>query len=92
MTKYNALFICTIIKICATKFDYSDAFTSDNLKTLRIPLPAKKNEDGTLYIEDEKKYNDDGYIPDWKFMTEYMASVEEKSQARIDILKQISLL
>lgn len=42
LTKYNALFICTIIKNCATKFDYSDAFTSDNLKTLKIPLPAKK--------------------------------------------------
>ena len=92
LTKYNALFICTIIKICATKFDYSDAFTSDNLKTLKIPLPAKKNQDGTFYIEAEKKYNDDGFIPDWQFMTKYMTSVEEKTQVRIDILKHISLL
>lgn len=89
LTKYNALFICTIIKICATKFDYSDAFTSDNLKTLKIPLPAKKNQDGTFYIEAEKKYNDDGFIPDWQFMTKYMTSVEEKTQVRIDILNII---
>lgn len=92
LTKYNALFICTIIKICATKFDYSDAFTSENLRTLRLPLPAKRNHDGSMYIDKEKMYNDDGFMPDWKFMDEYMTSIEEKSQNRIDILKQISLL
>ena len=92
LTKYNALFICTIIKICATKFDYSDAFTSDNLKTLRLPLPVQNNQDGTPYIDIEKKYSDNGFIPDWKYMTEYMKSIEEKAQVRIDILKQISLL
>ena len=92
LTKYNALFICTIIKICAAKFDYSDAFTSDNLKTLKIPLPAKKNQDGTFCIDGEKKYTDDGFIPDWQFMTEYMTSVEEKTLVRINILKHISLL
>lgn len=92
LTEYNALFICTVIKICATKFDYSDAFTSDNLKTLKMPLPAQKNSDGTLYVEENKKYCNEGYVPDWDFMNNYMISIEKKSQKRIDILKQISLL
>lgn len=92
LTKYNALFICTVVKICAAKFDYSDAFTSDNLKTLKMPLPAQKNTDGTLYVEEEKKYCDEGYVPDWEFMSNYMMSIEKKSQNRIDILKQVSLL
>lgn len=92
LTKYNALFICTIIKNCTTKYDYSDAFTSDNLRKLRIPLPAKKNQDGSMYVEKEKNYSDDGFIPDWEFMSDYMISVEKKSQERIDILKQFSCL
>ena len=92
LTKYNSLFICTIIKICAAKFNYSDAFTSENLRSLKIPLPAKKNSDGSLYVDKDKLYNDNGFIPDWEFMNEYMAAIEEKSQHRIDILKQISLL
>lgn len=91
LTKYNALFICTIIKICAAKFDYSDAFTSDNLKTLKIPLPAQKNEEGALYVEDKKAYHDDGFVPDWEFMSSYMMSIEAKAQTRINILKQIAL-
>lgn len=90
LTKYNALFICTIIKICAKKFNYSDAFTSDNLKLLKIPLPVQKNEDGSVYIDIEKRYSDEGYMPDWSYMNEYMLSIEEKAQKRIDILKGIS--
>lgn len=82
----------TFSSLNATKFDYSDAFTSDNLKTLRLPLPVQNNQDGTPYIDIEKKYSDNGFIPDWKYMTEYMKSIEEKAQVRIDILKQISLL
>ncbi len=92
LTKYNSLFICTIIKICAKKFDYSDALTSDNLKTLKVVLPAKKNLDGSFYIDSDCKYNKDGFLPDWQFMNEYMISIEEKTKVRIDVLKQISLL
>ena len=89
LTKYNALFICTVIKICAAKFDYANACTSENLRTLKIPLPAKKEQDGTMYIDGKKTYNDNGFTPDWEFMDHYMKSIEEKSQGRINILKQL---
>lgn len=92
LTMYNALFICTIIKNCATKFDYADAFTSDNLKTLKIPLPVKMNDNGSLFVDDKKEYNDDGYVPDWDFMSNHMKKVEKKAQNRIDILKQIPIM
>ena len=88
LSKYNALFICTIIKICATKFDYSDAFTSDNLKNLKIPLPAKKNNNGSLYINKDLNYNDNGNVPDWDYMNDYMKDIEKKAQRRINILKE----
>ena len=90
LTKYNSLFICTIIKISAQKFDYSDALTSDNLKFLNIKLPVLHNNDGSFFIDKEKKYSDDGYIPDWGYMEEYMKKVEAKTQIRINNLKQLS--
>lgn len=43
LTKYNALFICTIIKKTAKKFDYSDALKGGNLKAFKILLPEGKN-------------------------------------------------
>lgn len=90
LTKNIALFICTIIKISSKKFDYSDALTSDNLKTLKISLPILHNDDGTIYIDKNKNYNDLGYIPDWEYMEHYMKSIEEKAQNRIDLLNIIS--
>lgn len=89
LTKYNALFICTIIKISSKKFDYSDALTSDNLDNLKIKLPALHNDDGTFYIDPESKYSDEGYTPDWKYMEKYMIAIEAKAQNRIDLLSVI---
>lgn len=89
LTRYNALFICTVIKIMAQKFDYSDALTSDNLKTLRVSLPAQKDKNGKFIIDANKKYADAGYIPDWDYMGSYMEVIEEKAQSRIDILNKL---
>ncbi len=89
LTRYNALFICTIIKIMAQKFDYSDALTSDNLNTLKLRLPAQKGENNEFIIDANKKYSDEGFIPDWDYMGTYMDAIEEKAQSRIDILNKL---
>lgn len=65
LTRYNALFICTIIKIMAEKFGYNDALTSDNLRKLRIKLPIEYKEDGSRVYDSEKRYSDEGFVPDW---------------------------
>ena len=91
LSKYNGLFICTVIKIAAQKFDYSDALTGDNLSNLVIKLPVLHNDDDSIYIDSEKKYSEDGYIPDWKYMSDYMKSIEPKAQNRIDLIKSIGL-
>lgn len=89
LTEYNSLFICSVIKVAARKFDYSDAFTSDNLKTLKIKLPAKKESDGSYFIDKTKKYSPDGCVPDWEYMETFMKNIEVISKKRIQTLKQI---
>lgn len=89
LTMYNALFICTVIKISAQKFDYSDALTSDNLKSLSIKLPVLRDEEGFPVIDEKKVYTDDGLVPDWNYMTDYMKMIEEKAQKRVDLLNLI---
>ncbi len=34
-----------------------------------------KNENGQLLIDETFKYNDNGYIPDWQFMENYINSL-----------------
>ena len=89
LSNSSGLFICTIIKISAKKVDYNDSLTSDQLSGLIIPLPALHNEDGSLYLDNEKKYSDEGFVPDWNFMSKFMKSIEPKAQSRIDLLKSI---
>lgn len=89
LSKYNALFICTIIKIAAQKFDYSNALTSDNLKTLKLKLPILHNSDGSKFIDKTKEFSTEGFVPDWDFMTEYMKRIEKHTQEKVDIFTQI---
>lgn len=91
LNKYNAMFICTIIKNVAERFNYSDALTSDNLKTLRIKLPCKHNDDGTVYCDVYKKYSDAGFMPDWLSMTEYMEQLEEKVLTSLNRLQTVNV-
>lgn len=73
----------------AQKFDYSDALTSNNLKTLKISLPAQKDKNGEFLIDVKKRYSNEGFIPDWDYMESYMKAIEEKAQRRIDILNKL---
>ncbi len=86
LNRYNALFICTVIKRAAQKFDYSDAFTSDNLKTLRLKLPTLCNDDDSYYFDNEKRYSDKGYVPDWKTMEMYMKEIEVIARKKVELL------
>lgn len=43
-----------------------------------IKLPAQRNDDGTIYLDTSKKYSDDGYVPDWEWMENYIKSLHHK--------------
>ena len=51
ITKYNALFICTIIINMSKQFCYSDAFTSKNLRLFKLLLPKDKDEPNWNYMD-----------------------------------------
>lgn len=41
-------------------------------------LPIKHNKDNTPTIDENKTYSDEGYIPDWQFMEDYIKSLHHK--------------
>ncbi len=41
-------------------------------------LPIKYNSDKTPFIDNTKKYSDEGYVPDWQFMENYIKSLHHK--------------
>lgn len=40
-----------------------------------ICLPIRYNSNDLPYIDDTNKYSDEGYIPDWQFMEDYIKSL-----------------
>lgn len=84
LTKYNALFICSIIKKSASKFDYNDALNGKNLAKLSIKLPIQYNKDGSMVLD-----NKNNPTPNWKYMNDYMKKIEEKAKNKVHLLKEI---
>ena len=54
--------------------------------TFKMKLPIKYKEKGKADYDLEKKYSDEGFIPDWLGMEEYMKKVEKRAVNRLNLL------
>lgn len=77
--QHIGLFIATVIRQEKYRFSYGRKWSLDSMKSSIIKLPARHNDDGTLFIDESKKYSEDGYVPDWQFMENYMKSLHHKA-------------
>lgn len=75
MNKYIGLFLCTVLNKEDYRYSYGRARILSKLKQEIIKLPAKHNPDGTIFIDENQRYSEDGYVPDWQFMEDYIKSL-----------------
>lgn len=69
------LFIATVIRQEKYKFTYGRKWTLDNMNKTVIKLPIQRDDNGQPILDKKCKYSDDGYIPDWEFMEQYIESL-----------------
>ena len=72
----QALFICTVIM--GEKYRWSYGRKPHDVKKFGksvIKLPILYNSDGTPFIDETYTYSENGYVPDWKFMENYIKSL-----------------
>lgn len=74
VSKGVLIFITTIINQETFKYSYGRNCTS-GIENVKIKLPIKRNFDGTPFIDRKKKYSKYGYVPDWKYMDDYIKSL-----------------
>ena len=55
-------------------FNYGRKMRRDTISNSKVKLPAQKNEDG-YFIDSDKEFSDDGFVPDWEWMDNYMKSL-----------------
>lgn len=68
-------FICSIINLNSYLFSYGRKASGDKFLNITLRLPIQKNKDGSPLIDYTYKYNENGYIPDWAYMQNYMKSL-----------------
>ena len=72
------LFMAATIRQEKYRFSYGRKWTLDNMNITEICLPVQHNNNGSIFIDDTKKYSDNGYVPDWQFMEDYIKSLHHK--------------
>lgn len=76
MNPYLAMFLCTIIM--KDKYRWSYGRKPHDVKKFGksvIKLPVQHNPDGTIFIDEKHTYSEEGYVPDWQFMEDYIKSL-----------------
>lgn len=78
LNKFNGLFIVSMLRNEQYKYSYGRAFLIDRIQETRMKLPIQYNQDGTPYIAPDCTYSEEGYVPDWQFMEDYIKSLHHK--------------
>lgn len=76
LSDHTKLFIATLIsKECRIKYQaFGRELNAHFRKDFTIKLPVKRNA-SEIVIDDTKEFSDEGYIPDWEWMDNYMKSL-----------------
>lgn len=70
-------FLATVYSQERPKYSFGRKWKT-KLADTEVNLPVQHNADDSIFIDDTKKYSDDGYVPDWQFMEDYIKSLHHK--------------
>lgn len=73
--KFVYLFLSTCLNSEVFKYSYGRTISSEKYMLTAIKLPVQHNADGTIFIDDKYTYSEEGYVPDWQFMEDYIKSL-----------------
>ena len=66
------VFLQTLLTANRFKYAYGRKVTESKYMNDVVKLPIQRDSNGTPLIDKTKKYSDDGYIPDWRWMENYI--------------------
>ena len=69
------LLIQTLLTANRFKYAYGRKVTKDKYAEDEIQLPILAAADGTPVIDNSNEFSDEGYVPDWQFMENYIKSL-----------------
>ncbi len=76
--EHIGLFFASVIRQEKYRFSYGRKWTMENMKATEICLPVQHNADGSNFLDFSCEFSDEGYVPDWQFMEDYIKSLHFK--------------
>lgn len=76
--EYTGLFVATVIMHDRYRWDYGRKWRPKRMVYSEIKLPIKQDEKENAIIDEERKYSQAGFIPDWEYMKEYIKCLHSK--------------
>lgn len=80
MTHSVNMFISGLVRFeCKTKYyAFGRELNTHIRKDFDVKLPVKHNYDGSVFIDESRTYSEEGFVPDWQFIKDYMNSLNHK--------------
>ena len=69
------LFLSTCLNGEVFKYSYGRTISSEKYMLTTIKLPVLHNMDRTIFIDNTHTFSEEGYVPDWQFMENYIKSL-----------------
>ena len=95
MNEYIGQFLCVVIMMDKYRWNYGrKPHDVKKFGMSIIKLPIKYNEDNIPVIDEKRTYSDEGYIPDWQFMEDYIKSLHHKpitTKVKSDNVKDLDI-
>lgn len=77
INEYIGIFLATVYSQERPKYSFGRKWKT-HLRDTEVRLPAKRNPDGSFFVDSTCSYSDDGFVPDWQFMENYIRSLHHK--------------
>ena len=77
LNEFIGIFFATIYSQERPKYSFGRKWKT-HLRDTEIKLPIQRNADGSPIIDTSCKWSDEGYVPDWQFMEDYIKSLHYK--------------
>ncbi|MGP5099574.1 methyltransferase [Brachybacterium alimentarium] len=77
MTPDIGLFLATVFSLERPKYSFGRKW-GRFLKDTVVKLPAQRDGNGVLVVDPDSTYSEDGYIPDWQYMTGFVRSLNHE--------------
>lgn len=71
------MFLVSVIKANKFKFSYGRQ-ANKSLPFIEVKLPVQRNSDGTPVIDPSKRFHDEGYVPDWQHMEDFIRGLDHE--------------